>query len=159
MLVKGEIQTVDYTGNTCVVRLPLFEAAGSNTKALVTATICSQPGLYNGYLPGDVVIIGFDTGKLEKPIILGKLYLGVKEEEKTARGVLNCLNGTVSDSFSMPLNSAITMADRDKNIVSLENGAESTNSLQALINNVQKANNVSPAETTNYKKSEQEIGA
>jgi len=54
MVTKGIIKTLDLTGNTCTVRLPLFETAG-NDHIIGTATISNTPGSYNGYKEGDVV--------------------------------------------------------------------------------------------------------
>ena len=73
MITKGIITAIDFKGNTCTVRMPLFENAG-NDQITGTATISNTPGSYNGYKVNDVVLVGFEDGQMDKPVILGKLY-------------------------------------------------------------------------------------
>lgn len=105
MVTKGEIQSIDYGGNTCEVRIPYFESAGINDRIIATATIGNQPGMYNGYRAGDVVWIAFEDGEASKPVVIGKLFLGSEAERGDARGVINVESATASSSMTMPINS------------------------------------------------------
>lgn len=105
MVTKGEIQSIDYGGNTCEVRIPYFESAGINDRIIATATIGNQPGMYNGYRAGDVVWIAFEDGEASKPVVIGKLFLGSDAERGDARGVINVESATASSSMTMPINS------------------------------------------------------
>ena len=120
MIVKGIIKSIDYTNNTCIVRMPLFESAGSTNEALAEAIFSDTPGSYNGYLENDVVLVGFEHGEIERPIILGKLYLGVATENKTARGVINVKNLTVNGSANIPIDTAFSLPDSSDTIISTE---------------------------------------
>lgn len=104
MVTKGEIQAIDYGGNTCEVRIPYFESAGINDRIIATATIGNQPGMYNGYRAGDVVWIAFEDGEASKPVVIGKLFLGSEAERGDARGVINVESATASSSMTMPIN-------------------------------------------------------
>ena len=73
MIVKGLIKTIDFTDNSCTVRLPLFETAASQGEVVLPATILIQPGMYNGYAEGDVVFVDFENDTLSRPIVIGKL--------------------------------------------------------------------------------------
>lgn len=107
MITKGEIQSIDYTGNTCVVRLPYFESAGLTDKIFAEATISNQPGMYNGYKAGDVVFVAFDDGEADQPVVLGKLYLGATKEQKDPRGVMNAESSIISSNMSLPLSTKL----------------------------------------------------
>ena len=81
MIVKGLIKTINFSDNSCTVRLPIFETAASQGEVILKAVMLTQPGLYNGYSEGDIVFVDFENDKLNQPIILGKLYLGAAKEE------------------------------------------------------------------------------
>lgn len=124
MLTKGEIQNIDFSGNSCTVRLPLFETVGSGDRAIATAYFAITPGVFNSYKIGDIVIVGFDRDMINKPYILGKLYTGLKEEqniESGFRGAANCESLIVKDSVTLPestkiaKNTAILDSTDDKN--------------------------------------------
>ena len=84
MLTKAIIQKIDQSKNTCIVRIPLFEQASSNSFIETEATICITPGIYNNLFIGDIVIIGFEENKMELPIVLGKLFLNSLAKDSKA---------------------------------------------------------------------------
>lgn len=135
MVTKGIIKTLDLTGNTCTVRLPLFETAG-NDHIIGTATISNTPGSYNGYKEGDVVWVAFEDGSMNSPVVIGKLYLGVEEERKDPRGVLNVENSTVAKTASMPADTKLSV-QTDHNI---PNTTSPFGSLSSIANNLNALN-------------------
>jgi hypothetical protein len=106
MLIKGIILSIDANGNNCSVELPTFENV-SGDKAIADAVFAIPPGESNGYKVGDVVIVGFELEKLNKPIVVGKLYTGV-ETESTATGSVKCNTLRVSNSATLPGSTALT---------------------------------------------------
>lgn len=87
MITKGYIVEILRENNKFNVRIPFFETASmrsfdeKSSSVIYESTLCYQPGNLNSYNVGDCVFVGFEDNQLEKPIILGKLYLG---EEKKA---------------------------------------------------------------------------
>ena len=77
MLLKGII--VEYSGNKYKVRIPTFEAAGSDKQYIVDATLSYSPGNLKGLVIGDVVYVGFENNRIDKPVILGKLATDKEE--------------------------------------------------------------------------------
>lgn len=86
MITKGEIIRLPLFGNNkFLVRIPIFESAGMPEDStlggnIMEATLCYQPGNFNGYRVGDKVFISFENNEMAHPIILGKLYTDNKEE-------------------------------------------------------------------------------
>lgn len=102
MITKAVVQNVDFEGNKCLVRIPLFETASSDTEVEVTALINNPPGIFNNLYPGDIVFIGFEENALEKPIILGKLYRGANFEINARGGNGNFDHLKAFTSASVP---------------------------------------------------------
>jgi hypothetical protein len=102
LITKAIIQNVDYTGNKCLVRIPLFETASSKSEVEVTALINIPPGIFNNLYPGDIVFVGFEENAIEKPIILGKLYRGANFETNARGGNGNFDHLKVFTSAAIP---------------------------------------------------------
>lgn len=120
MVVKGLIKSIDYGGNTCTVRLPVFESAASDKETVVTATFSNQPGIYNGYKVGDVVIVSFENNDIDMPIVMGKLYLGADVESKDPRGAVNAANVKSSSPISIPIDTELTLNNDPTNLDKVE---------------------------------------
>jgi len=60
MITKGIIKSIDYNGNTCIVRIPIFESSATDTETTFEAIFSITPGMYNGYLENDVVLVSFE---------------------------------------------------------------------------------------------------
>lgn len=118
MLTLGYITKLNKTDdNLFEVRIPIFEKAGSSkdlpdlSGSYFQATVNQVPGQYNAYQVGDCVVIGFLDNHYEKPIILGKLYLGNSQDKIEARGFLDSNALEVSDKAVLPGNTTIGEID------------------------------------------------
>ena len=143
MVTKGIITSIDFNGNTCQVRIPFFETAG-NDPITGTAIVSNTPGSYNGYKVGDVVLVAFEEGKMQNPVIVGKLYLGAAKEKQDPRGTINVETTTASKSASLPADAVLT-ANVDSNVPntnapfgSLASIANNLNSLNTDVNQLDK---------------------
>lgn len=127
MIIKGIIEQVDLLGNTCRVRLPFFESAGGD-KVVCDSTISIPPGIYGGFREGDVVMVAFEDGLMSKPVIIGRLFLGDKDEETRTGGVVRCDALIAKGHASIPASSEIT-SDPAKDVA---NPAESATAKKRL---------------------------
>jgi len=112
MITTAEIQTINYSSNDCTVRIPVFENASSEFPVVLTAKFISLPGIFNGYLVGDIVWVAFYNNLYSQPIVIGKVYQGIMAENETdATGKLKIEGGTVHCSDFIASNSAKLPAD------------------------------------------------
>ena len=103
MITKAIIQNIDYTKNLCRIRIPLFENAARNVDIIeADAQINIIPGIYNSYKTGDIVFIGFEENKMEKPVILGKLFVSASAEASAFRGNVSGNSLAITDSAMLP---------------------------------------------------------
>lgn len=133
MIVKGIIKTINFSENSCTVRLPLFETAAADGEVILDAIISIQPGLYNGYTEGDVVFVDFENNKLSQPIVVGKLFLGAEKE--TAAGAPSAMtvsNLKVTTQATLPVDTRLSLEGLG-NIVPVEKGISSYHSLVDII--------------------------
>ncbi len=135
MVTKGIITSIDFNGNTCKVRVPFFETAG-NDPIIGNAIISNTPGMYNGYKVDDVVLVAFEDGQMDNPVVIGKLYLGAEKEKADPRGSLNTESLTASKTASVPSDTKLT-ANTDKN---LPNTMNPYANLSSIANNLNKLN-------------------
>lgn len=135
MVTKGIIKSIDLNGNTCTVHMPFFETAG-NDPIIGTAIISNTPGSYNGYKVGDVVLVAFEDGGMDSPVVMGKLYLGAEAERADPRGTINVESSAVSRSASMPADTKLA-AGLDDNV---PNTTAPYNSLSSIANELNTLN-------------------
>ena len=135
MVTKGIITSIDFNGNTCQVRIPFFETAG-NDPIIGTAIVSNTPGSYNGYKVGDVVLVAFEDGQMETPVIIGKLYLGAEKEKADPRGSLNTESLAAAKAAAVPADTKLT-TNTDKN---LPNTMNPYANLSSIANNLNKLN-------------------
>ena len=93
MVTKAVISSINRQANRCIVRMPLFETAANPSPVEAEALVSITPGLFNNLFVGDVVFVAFEENALEKPIIIGKLFTGVLNENETngGAGILDTL--------------------------------------------------------------------
>lgn len=140
MVTKGIIKTIDFTSNTCTVRLPLFETAGNVTEMTIPATFSITPGIYNSYKEGDVVEVAFDNGELQNPVVVGKLYLGTNKESQEYRGSANFSDLTVKNSVTLPIDTKFSVDPGNNTIEKIKGGNNSIKSVNDIIYNIQDLN-------------------
>lgn len=126
MLVKGIIlsqvnKTVDNNyilTNRYNVRVPVFEAQGSNEKAILECGLVFQPGNNLGYEYGDVVVVGFENNDINSGFILGKLYTNDSTSEHKAEA--NPFNLTVQNKATLPKDTTINNLNIFNEIVDIK---------------------------------------
>lgn len=106
MLTLGYITKLNNPGdNLFEVRVPILEKAGSSgsdqnlSGSYFQATLCQTPGQYEAYSVGDCVAIGFLDGRMDKPIILGKLFL---EGDRDNHGFIGVNSLRVTGKAELP---------------------------------------------------------
>lgn len=104
MITKGIIESIDFLSNTCMVRLPIFEGT-TKIPAVLPATFSITPGTYS-YKQADIVYVGFENNALNRPIVLGKLFIDSKTEADTS-GTITCGTLTVKEQATLPISTKI----------------------------------------------------
>lgn len=141
MLTKAIIQSIDYTKNICRVRIPLFEMAARNVNIIeADAQFNIVPGIYNSYKTGDIVFIGFEENKIERPVILGKLFVSASEEAASYRGNLSGNSLAVTETAQLP-HSTIFNYDQIAQNSSLYKNLNTPKKLADSIIDIQRAQN------------------
>lgn len=116
MITKAIVQSISAAGDRCVVRMPLFETAASNTIVETEALINIAPGIYNGLAVGDVVFIGFEENAIEKPIVLGKLFRGGQLESNTRGGGGNFNSLKVNSDAVLPASTQFRFSTGNRDV-------------------------------------------
>ncbi len=138
MLTKGEIKTINYNNNTGTVRVPLFETSDSNNQVIIDAIFVIPPGIFNGYLPGDIVEVGIENSALTPAVVLGRLYLGANiENQKTPNGTLCGDQLRISKYAELPVSTKLLSEKSDK-VADSETNAASFKSIGDLITEINK---------------------
>lgn len=133
MLTLGIIVSIDYLGNKCAVRLPLFETSGTAQDFVAEAALATPPGVYNGYCVDDRVVVGFGSGGYGDAIVIGKLYLGVSTEKGKAGGTVKCSDFVATNSATLPGDTKIDFAQDSSKISNAEvSSLSSYDSLRAM---------------------------
>lgn len=133
MIVKGILKTINYSDNSCTVRLPIFETVATSGEVILKAIFLNQPGNYDGYAENDVVFVDFENDQLDCPIIIGKLYCGAaKEIASTKKSGLSVANLTVATSASIPIDTKLVL-DNTNTAVPVDNGLTSYKSILDII--------------------------
>ena len=102
LITKAIIQSINSAGTRCIVRMPLFETAANPNPVLAEALVNIAPGMFGSLEVGDIVFISFEESAIERPIILGKLFIGAEVESNIhgGGGVLDTLK--VRSSATIP---------------------------------------------------------
>ena len=136
MITRGELQSINFNENTCTVRVPLFETAGTKDPIILPALFAIQPGACNGYLVGDKVWVAFEGGEsLSHVVVIGKMYIDIGTEKEIAGGGITCADLTVKNSAVIPVNTKISF-DSENPIKNAAVSLTSYNSLSNVIKNV-----------------------
>lgn len=118
MVTAAEIQSIDFTSNSCVVRIPFFETVNTIDPFTLEAKICIPPGVYNGYQVGDTVWVDFIDDIKGQPLVIGKIYQGAKEENTKASGAVHSSELITSNSAKLPKNTTFENVDAEYNSIS-----------------------------------------
>ena len=160
MVTKAII--TDISNNTCTVRIPLFDTVKSISDGVPGTTFATPPGFSNSYQVGDIVFIYFEDNEVNKPIVIGKLYL--TNQTKCVGGIY-CEDLQVSNSASLPINTKIVQSPGFRTEASAL-GQFSFNSLGDIIKSIAFAANTASTtanNTTNLQESitaiEESLGA
>jgi hypothetical protein len=118
MITKGIIKRLNsLEDNHFLVYIPLFKKANSPIEsAKIEATAVCLSGVDNCFKVGDVVYVGFEDNQVDKPVILGKLYLG-KEDKENIKTTLSVKSIEVTESSNLSANTSF----ENLNIVDLYN--------------------------------------
>lgn len=106
MLTQGEIRSIEYESNTCTVRIPIFETVQMDSQVVIPARFAVPPGVFNGYSVGDVVWLGFELEAPEYPVVLGRIYQGVRMDKGKSNGVVQADSLRVTTNATLPKNTA-----------------------------------------------------
>lgn len=106
IIKRINVDSKNYSNNKYIVEISLFKSASDITTDVYTyeANACVPPGLFSPYEVGDKVYIGFINGQGGLPVILGKIYQGLTEEDR-AYVLYNTLK--VTQKVELPLNTSI----------------------------------------------------
>ena len=115
MLTKGIVITKSANSGKYLVRIPYLENAGRLKNCNIEATASVVPGITESFAPDDVVILGFEDHMPDKPIIIGKLFVG----EEEARGYAKVSALIVDNSATLPENTQIGNIDVFKTLMDL----------------------------------------
>ena len=137
MVTKGILQTIDFNGNTCTVRLPYFETASINDPIVLNATFMMVPGVYNGYKPNDVVLVAFEDGQINNPVVIGKLFLGTNNESAEPRGAIDVANLKVGQDATIPVDTKLAYAGDDKNRAAVAKDLSTYKTVADIIKSIQ----------------------
>ena len=105
MITKGLIKGKLAGTNRYNVRIPYFETAGDNVEYVVSAPVSYTPGTVNSLEEGDVVFVAFEDHFIDKPVIIGKLF--VDYDVSSNRGAAKFASLDVSDSVKLPANTMV----------------------------------------------------
>lgn len=106
IIKRINVDSKNYSNNKYVVEISLFKSVNDITtdKYTYEANACVPPGLFSPYEIGDKVYIGFINGRGGLPVILGKIYQGLTEEDR-AYALYNTLR--VTQKVELPLTTTI----------------------------------------------------
>lgn len=135
MVTKAEIIGIDYTSNTCQVRMPIFESTSSANYAIARALFAVQPGVFNGYTVGDVVFVAFEDNRIDRPVVIGKLYLGTAEESLNSGGAIYGKNLVINGTAELPTTTAI-VADKSDDAIAGTTATYGTVTIKNLLERI-----------------------
>lgn len=118
LTTEAIITAIDLTATQCQVRVPIFENTSVGSPALIEARIIAQPGFINNYKIGDYVWVTFKNTEFDLALIIGKIYQGLAEEQKTSGGggQFDSLKVT-GDSALIPEVTEINTSQKDYNTI------------------------------------------
>lgn len=109
MITRGYIVDIDYNKAKCRIRTPFYDgiegsSGSTNNDNLAWASIMWTPGIDVTFNVGDAVIVGYEDGSLNRPIILGFLKIPGKNNSQTnfkAKDVT--IGGTLNTSTNVSM--------------------------------------------------------
>lgn len=134
MITKALI--LDKQDNKYLVRIPLFEYAGSSNLFEEYATVAHDPGNVCGYEKNDVVFVDFENNDLGKPVIIGKLFL--ENSDKNINASLSGSSVEINAKAVLPANITIgqfTPEDVYNTLISTQDLLDRVAKLEEIIKN------------------------
>lgn len=108
MITKAIIKKLNsLEDNHFIVYIPLLKKANSPVgSATLPATLICIPGVDNSLKVGDVVYVGFENDNYDRPVILGKLYLGLENKEDITT-TLTVRTAETTEVNKLPMNTMV----------------------------------------------------
>lgn len=125
MITKAIVKRLNEVNNNIFrVYVPVLKNVNMDeTDATFDATLCSF-NYANDLRVGDIVFVDFEENVMDKPIILGKLFLNNKEENNSQL-ILKTLN--VKEKLTIPNNCKIGNIDLNDLVIKIKDLLEKIN--------------------------------
>jgi len=141
MITTGIIKEIavnkgNFVGNAYRVELNIFQTPGDDNKNNYTyiANCSTMSGFYDSYEVGDKVFVGFLNNNKSLPVIIGKIYQGLKDE---SRSFANINSLKVRDRAELPKNTNIGGIDFSDKAYFFDNVNEIIRDKDLFVNSIQ----------------------
>ena len=107
MITLATITKINRVGKLEItVRVPIFDSPGVTEYSNISCSLCQSPAEIDGYNVGDVVYVGFEDNRIDRPIILGKLRTDLNATPSST-STLSTNSLVVSDKAYLPADTTV----------------------------------------------------